>query len=132
MINIQMTIIMAFNDYSSMIRNHSRSFLLIPKSNGVRDPDTSRFRKGGNDTAIKCQGVFETVTEKDFKKYPDFEITSGDLKLITTPEMIKKHEPQVKEEINYNGKPYWINKVLNRVHYGNFYVIFLKEEEISV
>jgi len=132
MINTRIDLHMAFNNFAPLIRSHKREFILISRTSGVRDPLTSRFRKGSADDGIKCNGVFETVTEKDLKKHPDFELLSSDLKLTTTPEMIKKHIPTLKEKIVYNGLTYWTHRIVNKVHYGNYYIIFLKKEETSV
>ena len=123
---------MAFNNFQSLILSHARAFSIITKSAGTRDSNTSRFKAGSESTSLNCRGVFETITEKDLKKYPDFELIHSEMKCTTTPQLMKKHTPTTKEKIIYNGVKYFIHKIVNKVHYGNYYILFFREEETRV
>ena len=120
---------MAFHNFAPLITTHERTFNLIQKNPAVRDPTTTRMKPETDATPVKCHGVFETITEKDYKRYPDFELVHSDLKLTTTPEKLKGITPNTKHKITYNGITYWVYRIINKVYYGNYYIIFLKEEE---
>lgn len=122
---------MAFNNYTTLIKSHQRDFQIYQKSAGSRVATTSRYQKGDYGNAINARGVFMYITAEDYERYPDFELDSSDMKLISTPEMLNI-TPALKDRIVYNGVNYWAYKIINRVHYGNFYLIFLKHEEFGV
>ena len=123
---------MAFHNFSALIRSHDRPFTLLIKQAGSRSANTSRFQAGIYSSGTKCRGAFETITEKDLQKYPDFELTSSDMKITTTPELLSGVEPNIKDKVIYNGVTYWVKRVINKVHYGNFYIIFLTFEAFQV
>jgi len=123
---------MAFHNFSSLISSHERQFELIQKNPAVRDPNTSRMKPETDKIPIRCFGVFETITEKDFAKFPDMEFQHSDLKLTTTPQKLKNVTPELKHKISYNGIVYWIKRIINKVHYGGYYIIFMKEEETVI
>jgi len=122
---------MAFHNYQSLIVSHKRSFYLQVKGSDFVDPDTSRMVTGTYGNPIECSAVFETITEKDFKNYPDFNLTTSDIKLITTPKLINYLTINIKDKISYNGVVYWVYRIINHVFYGNYYIIFLKKEELK-
>jgi len=120
---------MAFHNFSALIRSHDRPFTLYQKQAGSRNATSSRWEAADYSSGIKCRGAFETITEKDFEKHPDFELISSDMKITTTPQLMTGVEPQIKDKLVYNGVTFWIKRIVNKVHYGNYYIIYLTHEE---
>lgn len=121
-----------FHNYTNLIKKEKRSFQLVKHIEGYRDTDTSRFYRGGYADPVNCEGVFETLTEKDYARFTDEEKIKSDLKITTTPELMNNVQPEIKDKVVYNDITYWIHRVYNQLHYGNYWRIFLKSEEIGV
>lgn len=124
---------MAFHNFENLIKRHKRAFQITQKTgSGTIIDSTTRFRKRDYGTPVNVEGVFETITEKDYKRYPDIEHTNSNMKVTSTPNLLNSLIPQVKDKITYNSLDYWVIKVHNEVHYGNYYILFLEKIEYDV
>jgi len=119
---------MAFHDFSGLISRHKRSFNIQKLSGDARSTTTSHYGGGSYGTAVAVEGVFESVTKKDYVRYPDFEVIKSELKLITSPALLKGFDIQPKDRIVYQTQNYWVYKIVDKTYYGNFYVIVLTKE----
>lgn len=117
-----------FHNYIGLISRHKRSFSIQKYAGDVRSGISTRFGGGSYGTAVECEGVFETVTKKDYNRYPDMEVIKSDMKLITSPDLLNGFDIQPKDRITYQGKNYWVYKIVDKAYYGNFYVIVLTKD----
>jgi hypothetical protein len=124
---------MAFHNFERLINKHKRTFQISQKTgSGIVSNSTTRYQKRDYGTPVNVNGVFETITEKDYKRFPDIEHINSSLKVTTTPTLLNDLIPQIKDKITYNNVDYWLNKVHNEVYYGNYYILFLEKIEYDV
>jgi hypothetical protein len=124
---------MAFHNFEKLISRHKRSFQISQKTgSGIVSNSTTRYQKRDYDTPVSVEGVFETISEKDYKRFPDIEHINSSMKVTTTPKLLNGLTPEIKDKITYNSVDYWLNKVHNEVHYGNYYILFLEKIEYDV
>ena len=121
-----------FHNYSNLISRHKRQFQLAHKKDGFRDPDTTRFINENWETPVDVQGVLWFVTYRDFKRYPDFELTTSDIKIITTSELLNSFEPIIKDKLEYDGEIYYIKHIIKQLYYGNFYILLLTKVNFEI
>jgi hypothetical protein len=115
-----------------MISKHKRDFVLYKAKPGNTSSATTRFEGGSYEDGVTVSGCWETITKDDIERNPELEIIIGDMKIITTPDLMNGTVPSIKDKILYNNNNYIIMKIIDDVHYGNFYRIFLKKEKYRV
>lgn len=120
---------MAFHNYAGLVNMHKRPFQITQKQASYRDNDTTRLVDGGYGTPVDCEGVFDTITEKEYRRFPELEQVKSDLKVITTPALMNGVTPTVKDKIEYGDFVYYIVKIYNRAFYGNYLILYLSKEE---
>jgi hypothetical protein len=111
-----------------MISKDKRDFVIYKAKEGSENILTTRYEGGSFEDGVQVSGCWETITKDDLFRNPDLEILKGDMKIITTPDLMNNIEPTIKDKVMYNNDNYIIVKIVNDVHYGNFYRIFLKKE----
>jgi len=120
---------MVFHNFSPLISRYKRPFQLIQIKDGSRVNSTSRFENSEFELPTNCEGVFETISEKDFKRYPDFELKTSDLKVTCTPAMLNNVIPKLKDNILYSNVYFHIIQIIDHSYYGNYYILFLRKED---
>jgi len=124
---------LAFHDYHRMIARHKREFDLHKKKSGTTNPATARFEIGGYEDPVTVEGVFEALNmTEDLSAGRDGEHIHADMKLTTTPRLLDGNEISVKDRVVYNGVTYFVHKIRNDVHYGNFLFAYLRKMEGNV
>lgn len=122
-----------FHDYHFLINMHKRQFSLYKAITGATNPNTTRYEPGGHSsTPISLYGVFETVTEKELEGFGDGEHIFSDLKLLISGTQLGSNTISIKDKIVYNGTVYFVVKIRDYTHYGNFLIVYLKKEEGNV
>jgi hypothetical protein len=121
-----------FHDYHRLIDRHKRSFNIYHKKEGFRDVDTTRWVNEQWDLPVVIQGAIWFVNYKDLKRYPDFELTTSDMKLITSTNLLNSFVPNLKDKVVFENNDYYIKNIVNQEYYGNFYIIFLEKVQHQI
>jgi hypothetical protein len=123
---------MSFHNFNSLIARHKRDFVLYKAKTGSKSAVTTRYEGGSYEDGVQVSGCWETITKDDLERNPDLEIIKGNMKILTTPDLMSGIIPDIKDKILYNNNSYIIIKIIDDVYYGNFYRIFLKKENYRV
>ena len=121
-----------FHDYHRMIARHKRPFILYKYIGGDRNTGTTRYEDGDYQDGVEVEGVWETITNEDLKRYPDLEVSGGDMKIITTPILMKNNTLNIKDKLYYQNRTFKIIKIVDDEYYGNFFRVFLKDEHFRI
>jgi hypothetical protein len=111
-----------------MINRNKRSFSLAHKLTPARDSITSKIVTEVWSDPINVQGALWFVTYQDLKRYPDEKLSTSDMKLITSTDLLNGFVPKLIDKLEVDSDIYYIKKIIKQVYYGNYYIIFLTKE----
>lgn len=114
-----------FHNFHNLIARHKRTIEIAHWIAPYRDEDTTRAVKEGWEDSVTIEGALWYATYRDLKRYPNFELTGGELRLTTSTNMLNDFELRLKDKIEFEGKIFFIKHIIKQTHYGNFLIAFL-------